>query len=1040
LESSWRQRILIVEDNKDEAQSIARLLEHKFGAEVEIAGSYEEARQKIHDSRFDLITLDYQLPDGDGLEFLRELQEIPCAPPVIMVTGHGDEQAAVAAFKLGASGYVVKDGRMPTMIVEEARSALARAELARAEASLAESENKLQEIFDASSYGIMTFDKDGSLELINKASMAMLGIESLDDTRKFSLFGRPYLPEEVRKQLALGKPIKETIKYDFDLIRKEGLYEPQKTGGIYLEGSVTPLTSADSAAPRGYLIQFADVTERVRTEKAIKAQRDLAVVVLATDILEDALEQILSTVLEATDLDAGGIYVYDSSREQLKLISHKGIPEDFAESVKTVSKGDPRLKLVLEGRTVYTRYTDIPSVDARTDTSGLKAFAVVPLVAGMEVLGAMNLGSRSMEEMPADLKDVIESLAGAAAQAIQMEIASVTLRDERDRNKNIIDALPVGMVLLDREGKLLMMNSRAKGMSQLSSEQERSRTDSSPEWETTDWDGNPMPLEETPFIKVVTTEKPVTGVRLSALSGVGERVYVTESAAPLFNEQGELESILITLEDMTDLRNALVTVQEGERIYRETVESLNEGLWVLDAGYKTTFVSDRMAEMLGYTPEEMIGKSVFVFCDDDGKEEMAEHMEVRRKGIAEQYDFEFIRKDGSKLQTYLAAAPIMDKNGNFFIGTHAGVLDITDRKRMEKALQESVMLYKTEFETAPDGVAVADVKGAIRSASRRAAEMHGYDSPEEMVGLNTLDLIAPAYRERARKTLRKTLEEGPLRELEFEMLRKDGSTFYGGVNAAPLRDADGEPTGFIATTRDMTRRRETERALQALNVELDGYAHVVSHDLKGPISSLMMSSGMLKTAIDLVDDRERRIQLKELADIIASSAVRANDLVYNLLVLAESGQEPQQLEEVSIDEVVDTVLEEMRGEILNKGVKIERSEDLGTVRADPTHIYQLVSNLVVNGIRHNDASEPVLRIDRLEGAGLEHRFTVCDNSSGISEELLGHVFEPFSRGDTGGVGLGLSIVQKVARVYGGSVRASNDNGACFEVSLKDYPL
>jgi len=90
--------------------------------------------------------------------------------------------------------------------------------------------------------------------------------------------------------------------------------------------------------------------------------------------------------------------------------------------------------------------------------------------------------------MPAELKDVIESLAGEAAQAIQLEITAAALRDERDRIKNIIDAMPVGMILLDRDGKLLMQNRVTKEMSQLSSEQEQARTDSSPEWETTDWD------------------------------------------------------------------------------------------------------------------------------------------------------------------------------------------------------------------------------------------------------------------------------------------------------------------------------------------------------------------------------------------------------------------------------------------------------------------------------------------------------------------------------------------------------------------------
>ena len=910
MERRWRQRILVVEDEEEQVQTISILLRHNFGAEVEIAESCEEARKKLDESAFDLITLDYQLPDGNGLQLLQELRERPDAPPAIMITGHGDEQTAVSAFKLGASGYVVKDKRMSTMIVEEARSALARAELVRTEAALAKSERRLQEIFDASSYGIMTFDEKGRVELINKASMGILGIGSLEDTKDFSLFGKQYLSDDVEERLKKGEPAREIVKYDFERIRRDGLYKPSRSGSIFLEGAVTPLMGADSEAPRGYLAQFEEATERMRNEKAVKAQRDLAIGVLATDSLEDALGQVLSAVLEATDLDAGGIYVYDSSQEQLTLACHQGASEDFIETVRTIEKDDPRVELVLDGKAVYTTYSSLPSNDEQLDTSGLKAFAVVPLVAGLEVLGCMNLGSRSLEEIPAELRDVIESLAGGAAQAIQIEIATVALRDERDRASHILDALPVGVALFSPEGNPTMLNRTLLDMIGLSDTRLDGRTYSSPQWEIADWDGNPMPLEDTPFGGVMATGRPANGVKMSALDWNGVRVYFSESGAPIFNDRGELASVLVTLENMTDFRNALVTVRQGEKLYRETVESLNEGLWVLDADAVTTFVSDRMAEMLGYETEEMIGVSVFAFADDTGKEEMKRRVEMRRQGISEQYDFEFLRKDGTRLHAYLADAPIMDENGNF-TGSHAGVLDITDRK-------------------------------------------------------------------------------------------------------------------------------QAEQAMRALNTELEGYAHIVSHDLKGPLSSLMVSAGLLKTTIELVEDEKARGQLKELAELMAGSARRANDLVHNLPLLAESGQEPQQIEEVSIDEVIDTVLEEKRVEILEKGVKIKRSEDLGTVRADPTHIYQLFSNLVANGIRHNDASEPTLRIIRLEDTGDQHGFMVSDNSSGIGGDLLEHVFEPFSRGERGGVGLGLSIVQKVAGVYGGSVRAYNDNGACVEVTLKDY--
>jgi PAS domain S-box-containing protein len=1029
--------ILVVEDEKGQAQIISFLFKHAFDAEVIIASTTAEAREYLRSDEFDLITLDYQLPDADGLNLLEEIQAMPGPPPVIMITGHGDEQTAVSAFKLGASGYVVKDKRMSTMIIEEARSALARARLDRAEAALAESRQELQEVFDSSLVGTLTFDKEGQLQMINRQAMKILGIDSLEDTRGFTLFGRGYLADDVTRSLRKGEPTRATVKYDFDKVAKFGLYKPSRTGIAYVEGTAVPLLDDSTGEVTRFIAQFEDVTERIRNERAIRAQRDLANAVLRTDSLEDALAQVLSTVLEATDLEVGGVYVLDEDTGLLTLACHQGVSDEFAESVRQYERDDPRAALVMGGQAIYTSYEEVPRDPEDTYSEDLKGFAIVPLVAGEDILGCLNLGSRTLSEIPAELRDIIESLAPEAAQAIQRELTSAALRDERDRIKSIIDALPVGMVLLDRNGKLLMQNKIAEGMAKLSSEQQRGRTGDSPEWEPTDWDGNPVPVEQTPFVRALITGKPVLGMRLSGSTGLGERFHVSESAAPVLNSQGEIEAILVTLEDMTDLRDALVSLKQAEKLYRETVESLNEGLWVIDAEAVTTFVSDRMAEMLGYTPEEMMGTSALAFTHDEGKEILKRNLELRRQGITQDYDFEFVRKDGSRMQAYLAAAPITDKDGNY-VGAHAGVMDITDRKRIEKELEESNSLYRTQFETSPDAITVTDLSGNVRSASRRTAEMHGYGDPGELVGMSALELIVPEQRELAMDGLFKTLEQGSVRNLDYLMLKKDGTTFHGALNAAILKDAEGNPTGFIATTRDMTQRMEWEQSLRDLNAELEGYAHAVSHDLKGPISALIASTAIISSTVEQLEPGDERTQLEEMTEVVSNSAGRAFDLVSNLLLLAESGQRPQHVEEVSIDAVVDSILVEKADEIAEKGVRIDRDADLGYIAADPTHIYQVFSNLISNGLKHNDSPEPSLRILRLEGESESNHFIVCDNGSGINEDLIERVFEPFFRGEWGGAGLGLSIVKKVVGVYGGTVSAYNDDGACFEVVMQDY--
>lgn len=122
-------RILLVDDDHDAASNLARLLAKKFDASVQTAGDVSIAREKLAQDAFDVIILDYQLPDGNGLDLLEEIAGAEDHPPVIMATGQGDESIASEAFRLKASGYVVKDRQLPAMLSEAVSAALNEAAL-----------------------------------------------------------------------------------------------------------------------------------------------------------------------------------------------------------------------------------------------------------------------------------------------------------------------------------------------------------------------------------------------------------------------------------------------------------------------------------------------------------------------------------------------------------------------------------------------------------------------------------------------------------------------------------------------------------------------------------------------------------------------------------------------------------------------------------------------------------------------------------------------------------------------------------------------
>lgn len=150
------------------------------------------------------------------------------------------------------------------------------------------------------------------------------------------------------------------------------------------------------------------------------------------------------------------------------------------------------------------------------------------------------------------------------------------------------------------------------------------------------------------------------------------------------------------------------------------------------------------------------------------------------------------------------------------------------KKAAGDALRESEEMYRTLVKASPEAVTVTDLEGRITYASQRTLDLHGVASAEGLVGKSAFEFIAPEDRERAAQNLRRTLERGVVRDLEYTLLRKDGSPFAGEMNAALIRDAQGNPRAFIATVRDITERRRSEEALRrqlaAIEASMDGMA------------------------------------------------------------------------------------------------------------------------------------------------------------------------------------------------------------------------
>lgn len=164
---------------------------------------------------------------------------------------------------------------------------------------------------------------------------------------------------------------------------------------------------------------------------------------------------------------------------------------------------------------------------------------------------------------------------------------------------------------------------------------------------------------------------------------------------------------------------------------------------------------------------------------------------------------------------------------------------------------------------------------------------------------------------------------------------------------------------------------------------------------------------------------------------------RSSRLINGLLALAEAGNAAEEMCPVEVREEVEKVLEDAAGRIKEKGILVKVDDDLGILTASPVHVYELFSNLINNSVEHCDNEAPLIEVRKLGTDDKGHAFLVRDNGSGIPAENLDKIFMPFFKGETGGTGIGLSIVRRIIDTYDGEIKAYNDNGACFEFLIRD---
>jgi PAS domain S-box-containing protein len=313
----------------------------------------------------------------------------------------------------------------------------------------------------------------------------------------------------------------------------------------------------------------------------------------------------------------------------------------------------------------------------------------------------------------------------------------------------------------------------------------------------------------------------------------------TEGHATLF-ERGELTGILLSAVDITERKQTEAALRESEERFRRVVETMKVGLGAIDENGVYTYVNEYLAKILGYSMDELIGRSALNFvCDEEGRKAQAEIFAKRRAGMRDSTPYEVTRrrKDGRKVYAILSPTPNFDADGRY-TGSFAIHTDITERKRMEHELRESEEKYRSLVESSEDSIYLVDSDCNYIFLNKKHLSRLGMKS-NDVIGKNYHEFHSPEESKDFPQRIETVLKTGNPLSYEYRSQR-DKRYFI--RTLSPVKFPEGGKTSAITViSKDITDLKQVEETLrerEAFNFALFQYnpAETIVVDLKGRIT------------------------------------------------------------------------------------------------------------------------------------------------------------------------------------------------------------
>jgi len=518
-----------------------------------------------------------------------------------------------------------------------------------------------------------------------------------------------------------------------------------------------------------------------------------------------------------------------------------------------------------------------------------------------------------------------------------------------------------------------------------------------------------------------------------------QRVRWVEIACRNFLDHPEVDGILVHVRDISTRRALEEALQRSRQTLEEVQSFTHFGIWSSGFGEPRMLEwSSEIYRIFGVPPERFDGKweTFLAMVHPDDRAVVREAVEVARRGDAPyQVEHRIVRPDGGsrwvqqqgEVVRSAAGAPLR------LVGV---VRDITETRRAEESRRESERRFRTLIENSEDGILLLNREGEVLYASPSAGRL--VDRPaENLVNVSLFELVMGEDHDVLAATLAEVVGTGARsRRAELRVFVDKRVRILETVWSDHLHDRGLH--ALIVNARDVTSNRElAEQLQQAGKMEAVGrLAGGIAHDFNNQLTVILGVCTETLRGMSMSDP------LREALGDIQEASHRASALTHQLLAF---GRRQMLIPKVLDLNALVVNLEKMLRRLIGEDILLTTSlaDDLGTVRADPGQIEQVIVNLVVNArdampkggrVTITTENQLVESAELLTSAGLSAgpyvQLTIADTGVGMTPEVLARVFDPFftTKGQGKGTGLGLSTVYGIIRQSGGHVTAESARG------------